>query len=175
MDDVPELCQHMLREVQQRYNLPDRQLAPATLQAMCARRWPGNVRELRHLLVSAALTAEDVMILPGDLPPERSARDSTAGVEQPGVPAQDNHAVRIDSVHEALRATAGHHGRAAQLLGISRLTLYRYLHPHESGQPSRQRKLTGESEPELELPARVQQGQHVEEAVVVTVGAGRNG
>jgi len=136
MEDVPVLCQHVLREVQQRYNLPDRQLAPATLQALCARRWSGNVRELRHLLVSAALTAEDVMILPGDLPPERSTQDSTAGVEQPDVPARNNHAARTDSVHGALRATAGHHGRAAQRLGISRSTLYRYLRSSGSGQLS---------------------------------------
>jgi DNA-binding NtrC family response regulator len=143
LEDLPELCQHVLGEVRQRYKLPDRHLAPATLQALCARRWPGNVRELRHLLTSAALTAEDVEILPGDLPPERSTQDSSAAVDQPDVPARTGRAARSDSAQRALRTTAGHHGRAAQLLGVSRSTLYRYL----------------QSEPELELPARVQQRQ----------------
>jgi DNA-binding NtrC family response regulator len=133
MEDLPELCQHLLREVQQRYNLPDRRLAPAALQALSARRWPGNVRELRHVLAGAALATEDSAILPGDLPAERSAQETKG---DPGPDASDagnldGHAVRIDSIHKALRATSGHRARAAKLLGISRSTLYRYLQEDE--------------------------------------------
>jgi transcriptional regulator with PAS, ATPase and Fis domain len=123
LEDLPELCAHLLRDVQRRYNLPERHLDPATLQTLGMRRWPGNVRELRHVLASAALAANGSAILPGDLPPERSAREAVevASFEP------DGHVVRIDSIKRALRATAGHRGRAAKLLGISRSTLYRYL------------------------------------------------
>jgi len=133
IEDLPELCQHLLRDVRQRYDLPERRLAPATLQALCARRWPGNVRELRHVLASAALTAEDVMIQPRDLPPERSALDTAADLVPTATSEQDGHAVRVDSIQKALLATAGHRGQAAKLLGISRSTLYRYLQPEEGG------------------------------------------
>ena len=131
LEDLPELCQHLLREVQQRYNLPERRLAPAALQALSRRRWPGNVRELRHVLASAALGAEDVTIQPGDLPAERAALETNGGAEPTVELGSDGHEVRIGSIHRALRATAGHRGRAAKLLGISRSTLYRYLQSYE--------------------------------------------
>jgi serine/threonine-protein kinase PknK len=127
IEDLPELCHHLLREVQQRYNLPDRRLAPAALQALCGRRWPGNVRELRHVLAGAALATDETMISPDDLPAERSAQEPDATAAASDAIAPDGHAIRIDSIHSALRATAGHRGRAAKLLGISRSTLYRYL------------------------------------------------
>jgi serine/threonine-protein kinase PknK len=127
LEDIPELCQHLLREVRQRYNLPDRRLAPASLRALCARRWPGNVRELRHVLAGAALAAADAIILPNDLPAERSVGDAGARSEGTEEAPPDGHAIRVGSIHRALRATAGHRARAAKLLGISRSTLYRYL------------------------------------------------
>jgi transcriptional regulator with GAF, ATPase, and Fis domain len=134
LEDMPELCHHLLDDVRQRYNLPERRLTPAALQALCLRRWPGNVRELRHVLASASLAAEGPSILPNDLPNERSALEITAdhGTSKALVP--DVHAARIGSIHNALRATAGHRARAAKLLGISRSTLYRYLQSKEGEQ-----------------------------------------
>jgi DNA-binding NtrC family response regulator len=132
MEDLPELCVHLLREAGQRYHLPERRLAPATLAALYARRWPGNVRELRHVLASAALAADGDAILPGDIPPERAARDD-GEIGEAAATGPDGHAMRSDSVRRALRATAGHRGRAAKLLGISRSTLYRYLQEQGPG------------------------------------------
>jgi transcriptional regulator with GAF, ATPase, and Fis domain len=131
IEDMPELCDYLLRDVRQRYDLPERRLAPAALQVLCGRRWPGNVRELRHVLASAALAAEETTIRPVDLPPERAAVEETAEPGPLDGAGPDGHAVRIGSIHRALRATGGHRGRAAKLLGISRSTLYRYLQEQE--------------------------------------------
>jgi DNA-binding NtrC family response regulator len=133
LEDLPELCQHLLREVQQRFNLPDRRLAPAALQALAGRRWPGNVRELRHVLAGAALATDEGTILAADLPAERSTEEATGDLDPSGATTLDGHGLRIDSIRNALRATGGHRGRAAKLLGISRSTLYRYLQEHGSG------------------------------------------
>jgi serine/threonine-protein kinase PknK len=128
LEDVPELSAHLLRDVQRRYNLPERHLVPAALQALTARRWPGNVRELRHVLASAALAAEGGSIVPADIPAERSIREEKEdAAANMAFSPPDGHSVRADSIQRALRATAGHRGRAAKLLGISRSTLYRYL------------------------------------------------
>jgi DNA-binding NtrC family response regulator len=139
---LPELSQHLLEEVRRRYNLPQRRLSPAALQALGRRRWAGNVRELRHVLAGASLAAAGDSIQPDDLPPERSIHEVAPGAEgtisangSHGVETlgRDGHAIRSGSIASALRATAGHRGRAAKLLGISRSTLYRYLQSPDNG------------------------------------------
>jgi transcriptional regulator with GAF, ATPase, and Fis domain len=134
LEDLPELCGHLLLDAGRRYGLPERRLSAEALQALALRRWPGNVRELRHVLTGAALAASGPLIAPRDLPPERAAdRLVAAGgpaadaAAAPPVPDVDGHALRVESIRRALKATAGHRGRAAGLLGISRSTLYRYL------------------------------------------------
>jgi len=127
IEDLPELCQHLLEDVRRRYNLPARPLSPEALQVLRQRRWPGNVRELRHVLASASLAATGASILPEHLPPERAAEGAPADPATVDLRPTDGHAVRIGTIRSALRATAGHRGRAAKMLGISRSTLYRYL------------------------------------------------
>jgi transcriptional regulator with GAF, ATPase, and Fis domain len=129
IEDLPELCQHLLEDVRRRYNLPARPLSPTALQVLCQRRWPGNVRELRHVLASASLAATGTAIMPEHIPAERAA-EAVSAADAAGsddAPAPDGHTVRIGTIRSALRATAGHRGRAAKMLGISRSTLYRYL------------------------------------------------
>jgi serine/threonine-protein kinase PknK len=125
-EDLPELCDRLIKDVCRQYALPERRLSAASLEALRLRRFAGNVRELRHVLANAALTAEGPCILPTDLPPERSSELPAALGEDDGNLGIDSHALRADSIRRALRATAGHRSQAAKLLGISRSTLYRY-------------------------------------------------
>ena len=125
LDDLPELCEVLVRDARERYNLPQRGLSAEALEALRRRHWAGNVRELRHVLTGAVLHAQGALILPEDLPAERSSSvPASAGslVESD----TNTHALRADSIRRALKATKGHRGRAAKVLGISRSTLYRY-------------------------------------------------
>jgi two-component system NtrC family response regulator len=130
IEDLPELCEHLLRDARRRYNLPERRVAPAALEALSLRQWQGNVRELKHVLVAAALAAQGPIIGPDDIPVDRGARADAESSDASNVPDVDGHALRADAIQRALRATAGNRGRAAKLLGISRSTLYRYLESH---------------------------------------------
>jgi DNA-binding NtrC family response regulator len=123
LDDLPLLAEHLLAEVRKRYSLPMCHLSREAMDALRARPWPGNVRELRHVLASAALHSGDGVITPADLPVERAPTP----VPQPPRAEIDGHAERAEAIRRALRATAGQRARAAQLLGISRSTFYRYL------------------------------------------------
>jgi len=117
---------------------------------LCANPWPGNVRELGHAIESAVLMTEGDRIDVDDLP----LRHGDAVGEAMGVPveailpnggldpAEGTNGVAkewpysLDAViHEAsklaliraLQATDGNCHRAAELLGVSRYTVYRML------------------------------------------------
>lgn len=128
LDDLPELCEALLADVRRRYNLAARRLSPDAMEALRARHWTGNVRELRHTLASGALASSGPFIVAADLPAERSAASPRVAEVAP-VAADadvDGHALRAEAIRRALKATAGHRGQAAKLLGMSRSSFYRY-------------------------------------------------
>lgn len=137
LEDLAELSEHLLNAVQRQYGLPHRHLSRDALDALARRSWRGNVRELRHVLAGAALAASGPAITAADLPEERGAPAPAPSAAPPSPAASafteassldaDGHQLRVDAMRSALRATAGHRGRAAKLLGISRSTFYRYL------------------------------------------------
>jgi DNA-binding NtrC family response regulator len=123
LEDLPELCEHLLEDVCRRCSLPARHMSPEAMTALRSRIWPGNVRELRHVLASAALASDSPLIAVEALPPER--RNSGIVPAMSGV--ESGHEQRAEAIRRALRITAGHRGRAAKMLGIARSTFYRYL------------------------------------------------
>ena len=89
--------------------------------------WPGNVRELRNAIERAVVTREQGRIALHDLPEEiYEVRHS-----------EDQFVVRVGSTLEAvehelirrtLEATGNNRSRAADILGVSRRSLYVMLH-----------------------------------------------
>jgi len=82
--------------------------------------WPGNVRELRNALEFAVVRCRGVEIQPDDLPPELFQPSPTPPVEESG-------ADEAERIAAAIKWARGNRTRAANLLGISRATLYRRL------------------------------------------------
>lgn len=97
-------------------------LTPEALAALHAHNWPGNVRELEEVLERALATSEDVLIHPWDLVFSPPAAPGTSPAESTRLQeVVDRHVLRV------LRDCDGNKLRAAELLGISRSTLYRML------------------------------------------------
>ena len=84
--------------------------------------WPGNVRELRSSIQYAALQCRTGSIEHVDLPPEiaGSNRDYAIDDASDGVDERDE-------ILRALESTGGNRTKAAELLNISRATLYRRM------------------------------------------------
>lgn len=82
--------------------------------------WPGNVRELRNALEFAVVRCRGVEIQPDDLPPELFQ-------PSPNPPAEESGADEAERIAAAIKWARGNRTRAANLLGISRATLYRRL------------------------------------------------
>jgi len=90
--------------------------------------WPGNVRELEntieHAFVQCAGGVLSTEHLPQDLRPERSVVDEVLERTDPLV---ENEKVLLQRV---LQNVQGHRGKAAEILGISRPTLWRKMKKH---------------------------------------------
>jgi DNA-binding NtrC family response regulator len=125
IEDLPELASHFLRRFALLYGKSVYEIADVTMERMRSYRWPCNVRELEDVLHKSVMKSEGWVLQPCDLPSfaENGGMQSTAG---PGgsVRLQD---VVEQHVLQVLKDCGGNKLRAAEVLGISRSTLYRML------------------------------------------------
>ena len=104
-----------------------RGISPAALQTLLAYDWPGNVRELRNAIERALLLETTDRLQVSNLPPQLAA--VIPSPTAPGDPAQPlslQEAERRAVVH-ALEAADWNITKAAQVLNVNRVTLYRKL------------------------------------------------
>jgi DNA-binding NtrC family response regulator len=88
--------------------------------------WPGNVRELRNVVERAVLFCRGSQVIIDDLPPSIRG-DAGSGIAEPArvIPMQQAISnAEAEAIRAALRATQGKRTEAAELLGISRKTLW---------------------------------------------------
>ncbi len=135
MEDVPALAMHLLDRFRKKYKKKT-VLANDAMELLRSHRWPGNVRELESVLESAVLRCESGAIQARALvlsPAPSRIEEETAALIGCGPETTrlqhvvDRHVLRV------LRDCAGNKLRAAELLGISRSTLYRMLESCASG------------------------------------------
>ncbi len=122
--DVPLLVHHALRRLGERSSggVPPAVSLPA-MRALRAHEWPGNVRELMAAVESAAIRAGTGEIGLEHLPPEiRADRAEGRRYHAPGRRDDER-----DAIVAALHTAAGVRARAAELLGMSRTTLWRRM------------------------------------------------
>ena len=126
-EDIPLLAAHFLQDYAERANESMRGISPAALQTLLAYDWPGNVRELRNAIERALLleTADSLQV--SNLPHQLSAMGpSPTDPEGPAQPLSLQEAERQAVVH-ALEASDWNITKAAQVLNVNRVTLYRKL------------------------------------------------
>jgi len=117
--DAVVLAQTILRRVAQTQPRAPRSFSDDALRAIQSHDWPGNVRELENKVRSAAIMASGAQITAEDM-------DLVDGTGE--VPVLNLKAVRAradrHAVEQALAVTANNVTHAAELLGITRPTLY---------------------------------------------------
>jgi len=122
--DIPALAIHFRNLYAAELNVPAPSFGAQLLEALMAYDWPGNVRELEHWAERSV-----IMALGGgqvDAPPSH-------GLAGNGLPSLAEYArlgwslerIANEYIKTVLDHTEGHRGRAADLLGIDRRTLYR--------------------------------------------------
>ncbi|HRP94865.1 MAG TPA: sigma-54 dependent transcriptional regulator [Rhodocyclaceae bacterium] len=123
-DDIRPLAERFLAEIAPAVRIPQPSLAPDVLPLLQAYRWPGNVRELRNVLERAAILSGGGPISADMLPREisRQARPESQATAEGGelVPLAE---IERRYILRVLDEVGGNKSRAAEILGITRLTL----------------------------------------------------
>ena len=138
LEDLPLLCEAMIRELNQRHQCQVAGVSPEALALLRQQSWPGNVRELRNALERAVILAGSGMLgrqhFAGLAPAAREPAGSAA-------PAPDEIRLRIGTtvdeaeralIEATLRYTGNNRTRAAAILGISQKTLFNKLREYGS-------------------------------------------
>ena len=125
-EDISLLVEHFSRA------LPaPRKFTPEALKALASHDWPGNVRELHFAVERAGLLAEGDVIDVSDLPPEilggRPVRRAPPEARREGPKLSADDGLDPVRIREALERARWHRGEAAQMLGVSSRTLYRWM------------------------------------------------
>ena len=125
-EDIPLLVQHFLKKYSQAYGKPLQGLTRRAHMALLQHDWPGNVRELENLIAGAAITAGAELIDLSDFPEhlQKPRRRAAAGSGWSPLPLDE---VRSDHIQRVLDMCHGNRVRTAQILGIGRTSLYRFL------------------------------------------------
>lgn len=117
--DISMLMEHFLEHFRTQHGKHDLTLSPEAKTRLLGYQWPGNVRQLRNVIDSAVVMAETNEVASDEL----GIRDATDG---------EFETLRIDHwerklIVDALKRTSNNVPAAADLLGISRATLYRKI------------------------------------------------
>jgi DNA-binding NtrC family response regulator len=124
-DDVALLAEHFVAVRNDRYG-SQRRLSQRALEVLERHDWPGNVRELLHAIEAAMVVCDGDEILPRHLPHSLNPPPAAAPVATEA-PLATLEQMEREHIERALRATDGHRGNAARILGISERNLYRKL------------------------------------------------
>ncbi|MCX6544789.1 MAG: sigma-54 dependent transcriptional regulator [Acidobacteria bacterium] len=131
--DIPVLAERCLARFCVAHGLPvdARRLAPDATELLLAYPWPGNISELETTVSRAALCARDGYVHGADL----------QFLHPPHVAGQDDRGVLLsmkdverDHIRKVLGALNWNKKRAAQILQISRETLYRKIAEYKLAQ-----------------------------------------
>lgn len=130
-DDIALLTRYFMTQQQQGGKTQAHQLSQAAWQILLNYSFPGNVRELQNAIERAAVFCDGDEIKPEHLPQRmRQSQDSALksvfeGLSSESMPPLMS--LQQDYVHYVMEKTQGNKAQAAQILGVTRRTLYRWL------------------------------------------------
>jgi DNA-binding NtrC family response regulator len=126
LEDIPLLVQFFLKKYNEAYGKTISGLTRRAQAVLLQHAWPGNVRELENVISSSCITAGGDFIDLADLPEGLEHRGPRTAEGDEFRPLSLGE-MRKTHIHRVLDMCQGNRLRAAQVLGIGRTSLYRYL------------------------------------------------
>ncbi|MDA3915608.1 MAG: sigma 54-interacting transcriptional regulator [Deltaproteobacteria bacterium] len=120
--DIPMLIEHFLEVIALEIKRPALTISNETMDILSAYDWPGNVRELHNMIEYAYVKCHSGTIETEHLPPE-IMNYSFIRKQKPGPGLK----MSKEKFFSALSMAEGNKKKAAEILGVSRATIYRYF------------------------------------------------
>ncbi len=124
--DIALIARYFIKKYAQAMNKQVIDLTPETLEILMKNDWPGNIRELRNVIERAIVVAKGNYIEPNDL--SFTFRMETLDSEE------DNNSIEeVEKKHiqKIIDKTGGNIAQASNILGITRLTLYKKIEKYK--------------------------------------------
>jgi DNA-binding NtrC family response regulator len=129
-EDLPLLQRHFVSRYSAQYGKPITGITRRAQICLSRHSWPGNVRELENAIGNACMMAEGNVIDVLDLPESVRLQTENGHNRQPGLLSfnelQNRHLLYV------LAEVDGNKARAAEILGVSRTTIYEMLSKMEN-------------------------------------------
>ncbi len=122
--DLVLLINYYVEKIAQRTQRPVPAISPPALKELLSYHWPGNVRELFGALEYAFVTCRSNYIEPEHLPVTIIGKRHKKIVKRRKM---EDLVKNQDEIRNALRRTGNNKTAAAKLLGVSRVTLWKWL------------------------------------------------
>jgi DNA-binding NtrC family response regulator len=124
-DDLPLLQRHFLHLYSTRYGKRIRGLSQRAQLLMAEYPWPGNVRELENVIGNACIMAQGEVVMESDLPETLREHRKKPWLADPGLITFEE--LQARHLSYVLSRVDGNKQRAAEILGVSRATIYDML------------------------------------------------
>lgn len=123
-EDIPLLAIRFIKELSEKNHVQVTGITPAAMKLFESYDWPGNVRELRNTIEKMVVLSTGALLDVADVPEQLKPAAVPNVSLSSSVTLGENEKAQILAV---LKEVGGNRSRAAQVLGISRRTLYRKL------------------------------------------------
>jgi len=124
-EDIPLLAEAFFRRIRLKNNKSIQGISNDAMQILANHSWPGNVRELKSAFEYALVTCQEATIQPHHLPPTLFQEAVQPAESGPGPPDRED--MKKQRLIKALRQAGGNQSKAADILGVSRVTVWNQM------------------------------------------------
>jgi len=127
-EDIPLLIDHFIHKFNSKYNKRVRSVDPKAVKRLSRYHWPGNVRELERCIEYAFVFVKGPVIFAHYLPElDDDVRPANKWVGFNRIPGGHKPVMDRTTIQRALERCDGRRQEAADLLGISRTSMWRHM------------------------------------------------